>query len=283
MNDALPFIKMNGLGNDFVVLDAGRRAIKLKPAAVRAIADRKRGVGCDQVVTLEPSGIADVKMRICNADGSEAETCGNAARCVGQLLMQERGTKRIAIETSAGVIEAEATPERNRIRVDMGKPRFDWRDIPLAKPMPTVPLDYVFASLPRPVAVNVGNPHLVFFVADAEAIPLRDWGPKIENDPLFPERINVNIAQIRASDRIRLRVWERGAGLTLACGSGACATLVAARRLGLSGAKATLVLDGGELFIDWLADDRICMTGPVELSFRGELPAALLAEGEAHA
>jgi diaminopimelate epimerase len=282
MKEPLPFIKMHGLGNDFVVLDARRREIRLGHAAVRAIADRRTGVGCDQLVLLEPSSLADIKMRIHNADGFEAETCGNAARCVGHLLMQERGKRRISIETSAGVIEAEAAAEGNLIRVDMGKARFNWQDIPLAKPMPTVPLAYAFATLSRPVAVNVGNPHLVFFVEDAECVPLTEWGPQIERDPLFPERINVNIAQILTKDRIRLRVWERGAGLTRACGSGACATLAAAHRLGLAHVKATLVLDGGELTIECLADDRILMTGPIELSFRGELPAELLAESKAH-
>jgi diaminopimelate epimerase len=275
----LPFLKMHGLGNDFVVLDARERPLDIGPGLVQALADRHTGVGCDQVITLEKTPNADVRMRIHNADGGEVEACGNAARCVGWLLSHEIDRPEIVIETKAGLIAARPA-SGGRVSVDLGQPRFEWRDIPLAREMDTLSLDYAVGPLCGPVAVNVGNPHIVFFVADAEAVDLASLGPRMENDPLFPARVNVNVAQILSPDRIRLRVWERGAGLTLACGTGACASLAAAFRRGLAKRNAIIVLDGGELDVTWFSDIGLRMTGPVTISFVGQFnPQALLSTG----
>ena len=277
---AQPFIKMHGLGNDFVVLDRRQSPLRLDAGQVRAIADRHRGVGCDQLITIEPSTRGDAFMRIHNADGSEAEACGNASRCVATLLMQEKGRPDVQIETRAGLLSSRDVGA-GLISVDMGEPRLGWRDIPLAREMDTLHLDLVVGeagtpALAHPVAVNVGNPHAVFFVPNAEAVPLTSVGPMVEHHPLFPERVNVEVASLLGPDRIRLRVWERGVGMTIACGSGACATLVAAARRGLTGRKAEIVLDGGVLTIEWRSDNHILMTGPVAVSFRGTLDPSLL-------
>src|SRR5688572_22105484 len=208
----LRFRKMHGLGNDFVVLDARDGAIAMDGARARAIADRRTGIGCDQLILLEPSDVADVRMRIWNSDGGEVESCGNAARCIALLEGGE-----VTIETAGGLIRGSANG--SAATIDMGAPRFGWEEIPLAYAMDTLSMPVGWEELETPVAVNVGNPHIVFFVADAHAVDLARLGPLIEHDPLFPERVNVNIAAIEG-DAIRLRVWERGAGLTLACGTG---------------------------------------------------------------
>jgi len=268
---ALPFRKMHGLGNDFVVLDARRRAIALTPERARALADRKFGIGCDQLITLEPSHSADAFMRIHNADGGEVEACGNATRCIARLLMAETGRDQVGVETVVGRLDCRAVGDR--VAVDMGAVRLDWRDIPLARAMDTLHLD-----LPGdPVGVNVGNPHAVFFVPDAESVDVAARGRELEHDPLFPQRANIEFATVLAPGRIRMRVWERGVGITRACGTGACAALVAAARRGLTGRQAVVVLDGGELEIEWRADGHVIMTGPVAESFRGEVdPDALV-------
>lgn len=275
-----PFLKMHGLGNDFVVLDHRRQEIGLTADAVRAIADRRRGVGCDQLVAIEPSQSADAFLRIHNADGGEVAACGNATRCVAALLMAESGRSDILLETAAGLLRCQAA-DGGQVSVDMGEPRFDWRDIPLARAADTLHLDFVAqaangVTLADAAAVDIGNPHVVFFVTDAEAVPLAELGPRIEHDALFPERVNVEVAEIRAPGIIRLRVWERGAGITQACGTGACATLASAVRRGLGSRRAEILLDGGPLTIDWRADNHLVMTGPVALSFRGTLEDALL-------
>lgn len=275
-----PFLKMHGLGNDFVVLDQRRAPLTLTAALVRAIADRRRGVGCDQLVAIEPSSRADAFLRIHNADGGEVAACGNATRCVAALLMDETGSAAVTIETAAGLLLCE-TEGDGLISVDMGTPRFGWSEIPLARAMDTRHMDYRAEgpggfTLADPVGVNVGNPHAVFFVRDAAAVPLAELGPRIEHDPLFPERVNVEAAEILGPGRIRLRVWERGAGITQACGTGACATLAAACRLDLSPRRAEILLDGGPLTIEWRADDHLIMSGPVSLSFRGTLDETLL-------
>jgi len=272
-----PFIKMHGLGNDFVVIDARRQPLAMDDAQARAIADRKTGVGCDQFIVIEPpkNGTADAAMRIRNADGGEVEACGNASRCVAQLLMQERRTSRVAIDTAAGVIVAEDAGG-GRVAVDMGPARLEWQEIPLARAMDTLHLDLTLGPLSDPVGVNVGNPHAVFFVPDAEAIDLKTLGPQLEHHPLFPERCNVEAATVLSRGRIRMRVWERGVGITRACGTGACATLVAAARRGLTDRKAEVVLDGGPLEIAWTADGHVHMTGPVATSFTGVLDESLL-------
>ena len=273
----LRFIKMHGAGNDFVVLDGRAQPIAMTGARARAIADRRLGVGCDQLIVLEPaqSSGTDVFMRIFNPDGSEAGACGNATRCVAHTIMAEAGTKDATIETVSGLLVAEAATG-GLVTVDMGLAKLDWRDIPLAEPCDTLHLNIESGALKDPVGVNMGNPHAVFFVDDAEALDLARLGPAVEHHPLFPERTNVEAAEILAPDRIRLRVWERGAGETLACGSGACATLVAAHRRGLTGRKADIVVNGGTLAIEWLPDDHVLMTGPVATSFTGTLDMDVL-------
>lgn len=274
MNE-LRFRKMHGLGNDFVVLDRRAGRLSLLPEQVQRIADRRFGVGCDQLLSIEPSERADAFMRVYNADGSFSGACGNGTRCVGRLLMEESGRNEVLIETEAGLLKVRA----NLVgyTVDMGRPRFGWDEIPLARAMDTLELDLALGPLEKPTAVNIGNPHVVFFVADAEAVPLDELGPVLESDPLFPERANIGVAEVKDEETIRLRVFERGAGLTSACGSGACAALVAAARRGVAGPKATLLLDGGKLHVHWTEDDRVLMTGPASLSYTGELAPELLA------
>ncbi len=255
---------MHGLGNDFVVLDARRHALPaaMTPAAARAIADRRTGIGCDQLVLLEPDDTHAFRMRIFNSDGGEVEACGNAARAVA-LLHGEA----VTIATGGGPIALE--PLAAGARVDMGAPRFDWDAIPLAYPMDTARMPVAWEALEAPAAVNVGNPHVIFFVADADAVNLAALGPVIEHDPLFPERVNVNVASLAGPDHLRLRVWERGAGLTRACGTGACATAVAAIRQGLVKSPVRITLPGGDLEIAWVPGGTILMSGPAAESFRG--------------
>jgi diaminopimelate epimerase len=270
---------MHGLGNDFVVLDARARPLALDVPRARAIADRKTGVGCDQLIVLEPAadGRADAFMRIRNADGGEVEACGNAARCIATLLMADSGRDRVVIETPVGLLDAARRPD-GLIAVDMGPVRLDWREIPLARAMDTLHLELTLGPLADPVAVNVGNPHVVFLVPDAEAIPLAELGPRIEHHPLFPARINVEVATLLGDGTLRMRVWERGVGITRACGTGACATLVAAHRRGLAGREATVILDGGPLLIEWRArDNHVVLTGAVATSFRGRLDPSVFA------
>jgi diaminopimelate epimerase len=276
--NAIPFTKMHGLGNDFVVIDARARPLAIGPAQARAVADRHTGVGCDQIIVIEPptGDSADVFMRIRNTDGGEVGACGNATRCIAALLMTEQARDSIRIETTAGILEAEALND-GTVAVDMGRPRFEWRDIPLAEPQDTLHLDLAAGPLKDPVAVSVGNPHAVFFVAEAEAVDLATLGPRLEHDRLFPERANIGVAQVIDRATIRLRVWERGAGITLACGTGACAAAVAAMRRGLVERTVTMRLDGGTLAIEWRGDDHVLMTGAVAVSFSGAFDAGLIA------
>jgi diaminopimelate epimerase len=261
------FVKMHGCGNDFVVFDERERPLGFTQARAAALADRRTGIGCDQFITIErpPAGsLATAFMRIRNPDGGEAGACGNATRCVAALLAADNGRQAQVIRTHAGDLPALVLAP-DRVTVDMGAPRLDWRDIPLARPMDTLHLD-----LPGdPAAASMGNPHATFFVDDVAALDIAALGPALEHDPLFPERANIGFAQVLASDRIRLRVWERTAGLTLACGSGACATLVNAHRRGLTGRRATLLLDGGELEMEWRDDGHVLMTGPVVTAYSG--------------
>ena len=274
--EPLPFLKMHGLGNDFVVFDARRRALDLTTDQVRTIADRHTGVGCDQLIIMEAprNGAADVFMRIRNADGSEVEACGNATRCVASVIMKERGADTVVIETVVGLLHA-AAGGNELITVDMGPVRLDWRDIPLAKAMDTLHMGIEEGPLSDPAGVNVGNPHAVFFVDDAESIPLETVGPRVEHHPLFPARINVEAVQVLSPTRLRMRVWERGTGITRACGTGACATLVAAHRRGLAERAAEIVLDGGTLRIEWNDEGHVMMSGPAATSFTGALDRSL--------
>lgn len=273
-----PFVKMNGLGNDFVIVDLRGSDARMTPAAARAIADRKSGVGCDQVITIEDRGAPF--MGVFNADGSEVGACGNAARCVGAILMDELDADEVEFATLPGMLRAFRAAE-GRITVDMGEPKFGWRDIPLAEAFEdTRFIDVKLGPIDKPVlwgpsAVSMGNPHCIFFVEDAEAQALDRFGPMIENHPLFPERTNVEVAEVKGEHLIRLRVWERGVGITRACGTGACAALVAAHRRRLTARKGTVLLDGGPLAIEWRDDNRVYMTGPVAFEFEGRLPESL--------
>jgi diaminopimelate epimerase len=272
----LPFHKMHGAGNDFVVVDA-RAGLRLTRAQVTALSDRRTGIGCDQFITLEPPPPgADVFMRIQNPDGGEAGACGNATRCVADLLFRETGVRQQTIRTIAGDLPSSLLAD-GRVAVDMGPARLKWADIPLARAMDTLHLE-----LPGdPAAISMGNPHATFFVPDAEAWPAAQDGPRFEHDALFPERSNVGFAQILDPGRIRLRVWERGAGLTRSCGSGACAAAVNAHRRGLTGRQVEVITDGGMLEIDWREDGHVLMTGPVATSFTGQVDLDGLAAGAA--
>ncbi|UFN49946.1 diaminopimelate epimerase [Roseomonas sp. OT10] len=273
----IPFRKMHGLGNDFVILDARAADLPLTPERIAAIGDRRRGVGFDQLIVLEPGAAGhDAFMRIANPDGSASGACGNATRCVAHLLMAESGGDQAVIRTIAGDLRAVAR-EGGLIEVDMGAPRLDWRDVPLARAMDTLHLPlarpgFEHAGVADPAACSMGNPHATFFVPDLAAIDAGALGPGLEHDPLFPERANIGFAEVLGPDRILLTVWERGAGLTLACGSGACAALVNAHRRGLTGREATVILPGGELRIAWReSDGHVLMTGPVATAFQGTL------------
>ncbi|MGC1467890.1 MAG: diaminopimelate epimerase [Sphingorhabdus sp.] len=260
---AAPFHKMHGLGNDFVVIDARSEPVEMTGPRAHAIADRRTGIGCDQLILLEPSDTADIRMRIFNADGSEVEACGNATRCVATLL-----GKPAQIETMGGILETR--PQDNSATVLLNPPAFDWELIPLAMPMDIMDMPVGWEELERPMAVNVGNPHVIFFVPDTDAVDLERLGPIIETDPLFPEKINVNVATIVDPQNIRLRVWERGVGLTLACGTGACATAVAAIRSGRATSPVTVHLPGGDLRIGWHEGGPIEMEGPATHVFTGQ-------------
>jgi diaminopimelate epimerase len=273
------FTKMHGCGNDFVVLDEREAVLGITPARAAAIADRHRGVGCDQLIVLEksPAHGVDAFMRIRNPDGSEAGACGNATRCVVDLLASQTGRTVFTIQTISGLLPARVLDD-GRIEVDMGAARTGWVDIPLAHPADTLHLDLSANGVCDPAAVSMGNPHATFFVPDLDAIDIPAIGPVLEHAAIFPQRANIGFAQILSPERIRLRVWERGAGLTLACGSGACATLVNAVRRGLVARRAKVLVDGGELEIAWREDGRVMMTGPAATAFHGTLDLAALPE-----
>ena len=280
--NTINFRKMNGLGNDFVVVDARTGALALDADAVRAIADRKEGIGCDQLIVLEPSDSADVFMRIWNADGGEVAACGNAARCVAAVVAQEQGRPQVTIETEDQVLGAVVAGD-GKVTIDMGEPRLAWDEIPLAEEfhdtrrieLQAGPIDA--PVLHSPAVVNVGNPHAIFFVDDVAAIDLARVGPMLEHHSLFPERANISIVQVLSPDHVKVRTWERGAGITRACGTAACASAVAAIRRELTNRKITTTLPGGDLVIEWReADGHVLMTGPYALDFEGKLPAALL-------
>ncbi len=278
------FRKMNGLGNDFVVLDLRAAPLALSESQTRAIADRRTGIGCDQLITIEPPRAGgDAFMGIRNADGSSVGACGNATRCVGRLLMDETGRNEIRLETPSGPVVCFDAGE-GRITVDMGEPRLKWDEIPLSEEFrDTRAIELEVGPLGAPVmhspaVVNMGNPHAIFFVKDADAIDLGKIGPMLEHHPLFPERANISVAEVLSPTHIRLKVWERGAGLTRACGTGACAAAVAAARKRLTERKVTVTLPGGDLDIEWReADNHVYMTGPVEFEFEGDLDPRLLA------
>lgn len=270
------FVKMQGIGNDFVVLDArpggAAAGLDLTKDQARHIADRHFGIGCDQILIIAPSSVADITMHIMNSDGSMAAACGNGSRCVADLVMAETGTDTISMETKGGVINARRNGDL--VAIDMGPAKYDWADIPLAHAMDTMNInlgniDLGQDDLPPAIGVNMGNPHAVHIVDNAEAIDLAAIGPVLEHHPIFPDRANIEFISLIAENHIRMRVWERGSGITIACGTGACAAAVAAARQGLTGRHVEVTLDGGTLDIDWQDNGHVIMTGPSEISFHG--------------
>lgn len=270
----LPFLKMHGLGNDFVVLDwRDAPSRQLEPARAKAIADRRRGVGCDQIVILTQSASGGAALRFLNADGSESGACGNATRCIAGMLMEETGRNRITLASAGGPLEAWwKNGHGGDVTVDMGEPKLGWQAIPLAESANTQHMPVEIGGLTGGASCNMGNPHITFVVEDAEAVNLQALGPQIENHPLFPQRVNVGVAEMLHDGAIRLRVWERGAGVTEACGSGACAAVVNASRQGHSLRQAQVIVDGGVLEVEWRdSDDHVLMTGPWARVARGEI------------
>jgi diaminopimelate epimerase len=265
----LSFLKMHGLGNDFVIIDSRGREAQITPALAKAIGDRHCGVGFDQLAEIRTSNAADIDLDFWNSDGSRAGACGNATRCVGRLIIDETGKDAVTIRTERGILQAVRAGDE--VSVNMGHPLLNWDQVPLSH-------DVDVEHLPLegdPVAVGMGNPHAVFFVDDAETVDVEGVGPTVEHDSLFPERTNVEFAQVRSRDEIRMRVWERGAGITMACGSGACATVVASATRGLTERKVRMEMDGGWITLDW-RDDGVWMTGPTTLVFSGVFSTAFL-------
>lgn len=282
MENALPspynalmsaFVKMHGLGNDFVVFDARDSAFALTSPQAKAVADRHFGIGCDTVVVVRPGGAeTDASILFFNADGTESDSCFNASRCVARLLLDERGLARVKLSTKAGMLIC-TDAGKGQVMVDVGPPRLDWGQVPVASAVDTTQFALDIEGMSVPVsAVSMGNPHCILFVPDAEKAPVTTLGPKIETLPFFPNRTNVEFAQVLDQGRIRMRVWERGVGTTLACGTGACATAVAAIRRGLTGRKVAIALNGGTLLVEWRKEDgHVLMTGPTALAFRGRV------------
>jgi diaminopimelate epimerase len=267
------FLKMHGLGNDFVIFDARDHAVAISPVQARGVAERRFGVGCDTVVVIGPGGAdTDASLRFLNADGGEVESCGNATRCVARLLMDERGLARVKLATRGGVLTC-TDAGRGLVETDMGPAYLAWNEIPLAEARDTLNFDLALEGQALPVsAVSVGNPHCVIFVPDAEKAPVTILGPRIETHPLFPKKVNAEFVSVISPQKLRMRVWERGVGVTLACGTGACAAAVAAVRRGLADRKVEVVLDGGSLTIEWReSDGHVIMTGPTALVYRGQL------------
>ena len=271
----LPFIKMHGAGNDFVVIDSRSRGVGFSglttAGLARSLGDRNRGVGFDQLAEIRASDDSDIALDFWNTDGSRAGACGNATRCVADHVMRDTGRDQLTIRTARGLLRAERLAS-GQVSVNMGAPQLDWTEVPLARAIDTLHLPLAG----DPVAVGMGNPHCVHFVPDAEAVDLAAVGPGLEHDPLYPQRTNVEFASLTGPDHLRMRVWERGAGITLACGSGACATAVAAHLRGLTGRQVALDMDGGQLMVDW-REDGVWLTGPVARVFDGWLSPAFLA------
>ena len=280
---ALPFRKMNGLGNDFVVLDGRDRVISMDDVKARAIADRATGIGCDQVIVLKKSDVADVRMLVWNNGGGQVESCGNASRCIADMLFDENKSTSATIDTLGGFLVAQKAGDR-LVTVDNGVPKFDWKDIPLSEPfhdtrhieLQVGPIDAPLIHSPS--VVNVGNPHCIFWVDDLDVVDLSKVGPMLEHHHLFPQRANISLARVDARDHVTVKVWERGAGLTKACGTGACAVMAAGGRIKIIDRKCRITLPGGDLFLEWReSDDHVLMTGPVAYEFDGVLPPGLAA------
>jgi diaminopimelate epimerase len=265
----IPFIKMHGLGNDFVIIDSRVHKYAFTEAQIRHIADRHRGIGCDQFVLLQNSAKADVFVRFYNADGSESGACGNASRCVAWLVMQENNSDLVTLQTAGGLLSCRKTGDM-QVAVNMGKAKTEWHEIPLAHECDTLELDIAAGVLKHPTAVSMGNPHAVFFAKNINELPLHEFGPHLEHHKMFPERANIGVAEVIADNEINLRVWERGCGETEACGTGACAAAVAAYRRKLTGNNVLVHLAGGDLHIEIQPENVVIMTGPVAVSFKGE-------------
>jgi diaminopimelate epimerase len=272
------FLKMHGLGNDFAIFDARKQDLVLDETTAKAVADRRFGIGCDQVIVIEKSPKADAFMRVFNADGGIVESCGNATRCVARLLMDEKGKSEVRIDTLGGLLVC-TDAEDGAVTVDMGEPGLAWDEVPLARPTDTNTFSLnVDGTEHIAAAVSTGNPHCVLFVEDAERAAVERIGARIEHHPMFPERTNVEFVTPLSRDRLRMRVWERGVGVTVACGTGACATAVAAHRRGLADRKVEVVLDGGVLGIEWRErDGHVLMTGPSTLTYKGDIDLKALA------
>lgn len=273
---------MHGLGNDFVIVDARDHPLRVSDAGTRRLSDRHTGIGFDQLIALDApaDNRADVDVRIYNSDGGEITACGNAMRCVAHLLLSG-DNPTLRIQTGAGLLQAwRSNDGSENYAVDMGPAREGWQDIPLAEAYDTNHLPLSLGPLTDPVAVNMGNPHAIFFVDDLASIPIETLGPELEHHTIFPERANIGVAQLVGPDTLRLRVWERGVGLTLACGSGACAAAVAAHRRGLTGRRVQINVDGGTLMIEWRDDNHVVMSGPAVESFRGSIAENAFAAGE---
>ena len=264
------FTKMHGLGNDFALFDGRAHPLRLEAATITRLADRRRGIGFDQLVLVETSAVADARLRFFNADGSESGACGNGTRCAARWLAARSGQTRLRLEVGGAILAAEVHGD-GTVTVDMPPPRFDWQAVPLAEARDTLRLEGLAPGLPAGAAVSMGNPHLVFFLADLAEIDAARVGAQLERHPLFPERVNVGFAQVLTPERMRLRVFERGVGLTPACGSGACAAMVTARRRGLVGERVRIILDGGELEIAWPDAGPVRMRGPAVTVYEGRL------------
>jgi diaminopimelate epimerase len=280
---AFPFRKMNGLGNDFVVLDGRDRVISMDDVKARAIADRTTGIGCDQVIVIKKSDVADVRMLVWNNGGGQVESCGNASRCIADMLFDENKSISATIDTLGGFLVTRKAGDR-LVTVDNGVPKFDWKDIPLSEPfhdtrhieLQVGPIDAPLIHSPS--VVNVGNPHCIFWVDDLDVVDLSKVGPMLEHHHLFPQRANISLARVDARDHVTLKVWERGAGLTKACGTAACAVMAAGARIKIIDRKCRITLPGGDLFMEWRgSDDHVLMTGPVAYEFDGVLPPGLAA------
>jgi diaminopimelate epimerase len=278
----ISFRKMNGLGNDFVVIDARARPLAISEDQARAIANRKTGIGCDQLIVLEKSSIADVEMRIWNAEGGEVQSCGNASRCVADLLFDEKKSETATINTKGGFLTATKAGER-MVTIDQGKPRFGWKEIPLSEEfydtrhieLQVGPIDAPLIHSPS--VVNVGNPHAIFWVKDLDVVDLSRIGPMLENHPLFPERANITLAKVVARDHVEIKVWERGAGLTQACGTAACAVMATGHRIDIIDPSCRVTLPGGDLHMSVNEDNgHVIMTGPAAYDFDGVLPEGML-------
>ncbi len=279
------FVKMNGIGNEIVVVDMRNGSAPISPADARAAAS-PAGAPCDQLMVLHPPRKAgtDSFVRIFNNDGSEVGACGNGMRCIASLLFKETAKDTLTFETKAGLVNCWKTADPDRFTVDMGKPRFAWNEIPLAEDFrDTRAIELQIGPIDKPIlhspaAVNMGNPHAIFWVDDVNAYDLSKIGPLLENHPIFPERANITVAAIKSREHIVIRTWERGAGLTKACGSAACAAAVAAARLRRTGRRVRISLPGGDLAIEWReSDDHVLMTGPVAFEFEGRFDPALFA------